>query len=163
LQLGPLPTERGDTPPTIETRDCAIALEKLVDLARRHTCHLRQSYRRVTKRAAIMVGRYTRAHQHLEERSWENSVSLQTAAVRSRSRPDGRCRQKSAGCMRLKTPHPVVVVEHALRFEVGDHRGGLIRDLFEYAGCLPALFPLRRPKWVRDNADPPRSEPGRRP
>ena len=75
--MGPLPTERGDAPPTIETRDYATALEKLVDLARRHTCHLRQSYRRVTKRAAIMVGRYTHAHQHLEERSWENSVSLQ--------------------------------------------------------------------------------------
>src|SRR5215470_19069179 len=44
--------------------------------------------------------------------------------------------------MRLKTPHPVVVVEHALRFEVGDHRGRLIRDIFEYAGCLPALFPM---------------------
>src|SRR5690242_3232239 len=39
------------------------ALEKLVDLARRHDVPLRQSYRRVAKRAAIMVGRYTHAHQ----------------------------------------------------------------------------------------------------
>jgi IS5 family transposase len=38
-------------------------LEKLVDLARRHDVALRQSYRRVAKRAAIMVGRYTHAHQ----------------------------------------------------------------------------------------------------
>jgi len=39
------------------------ALEKLVDLARRHEVPLRQSYVRVAKRAAIMVGRYTHAHQ----------------------------------------------------------------------------------------------------
>ena len=39
------------------------ALEKLVDLARRHDVPLRQSDRRVAKRAAIMVGRYTHAHQ----------------------------------------------------------------------------------------------------
>jgi IS5 family transposase len=36
---------------------------KLVDLARRHYVPLRQSYRRIAKRAGIMVGRYTRAHQ----------------------------------------------------------------------------------------------------
>jgi IS5 family transposase len=39
------------------------ALEKLVDLAKRKGIELRQSYRRVAKRAAIMVGRYTHAHQ----------------------------------------------------------------------------------------------------
>src|SRR6267143_5102803 len=39
------------------------ALEKLVDLAERNDVPLRQSYRRVAKRAAIMVGRYTHAHQ----------------------------------------------------------------------------------------------------
>lgn len=39
------------------------AIEKLADLARREGVTLRQSYRRVTKRAAIMVGRYTHAHQ----------------------------------------------------------------------------------------------------
>jgi IS5 family transposase len=36
---------------------------KLVALARRHDVPLRQSYLRVAKRAAIMVGRYTHAHQ----------------------------------------------------------------------------------------------------
>jgi hypothetical protein len=36
---------------------------KLVDLAGRHCVPLRQSYRRVAKRAALMVGRYTHAHQ----------------------------------------------------------------------------------------------------
>jgi hypothetical protein len=39
------------------------AIEKLADLARREGVRLRQSYRRVAKRAAIMVGRYTHAHQ----------------------------------------------------------------------------------------------------
>jgi len=39
------------------------ALVKLVALARRHGVPLRQSYRRVAKRATIMVGRYTHAHQ----------------------------------------------------------------------------------------------------
>ena len=42
---------------------CHRALEKLVDLARHNKVPLRQSYRRVAKRAAIMVGRYTHAHQ----------------------------------------------------------------------------------------------------
>ena len=39
------------------------ALEKLVALARRNGVPLRQSYVRLAKRAAIMVGRYSHAHQ----------------------------------------------------------------------------------------------------
>ena len=39
------------------------AIEKLVDLAKRESVELRQSYLRVARRAAIMVGRYTHAHQ----------------------------------------------------------------------------------------------------
>jgi IS5 family transposase len=39
------------------------AIEKLVALSKREGVELRQSYRRVAKRAAIMVGRYTHAHQ----------------------------------------------------------------------------------------------------
>jgi IS5 family transposase len=39
------------------------AIEKLVDLAKREGIELRQSYLRLAKRAAIMVGRYTHAHQ----------------------------------------------------------------------------------------------------
>jgi IS5 family transposase len=46
-----------------DARLCYRALEKLVDLAQRNDVPLRQSYRRVAKRAAIMVGRYTHAHQ----------------------------------------------------------------------------------------------------
>ncbi len=50
------------THPT-DARLCHRALEKLVDLARRNDVRLRQSYVRVAKRAAVMVGRYTHAHQ----------------------------------------------------------------------------------------------------
>jgi transposase, IS5 family len=39
------------------------AIEKLVSVAKREGVKLRQSYARVAKRAAIMVGRYTHAHQ----------------------------------------------------------------------------------------------------
>src|SRR5262245_31490631 len=39
------------------------AIEKLVELAKRGGVELRQSYLRLAKRAAIMVGRYTHAHQ----------------------------------------------------------------------------------------------------
>ena len=43
-----------------DARLCRRALEKLMDLARRNDVKLRQSYRRVAKWAAIMVGRNTR-------------------------------------------------------------------------------------------------------
>jgi IS5 family transposase len=46
-----------------DARLCHRALEKLVDLAQRNNVPLRQSYRQVAKRAAIMVGRYTHARQ----------------------------------------------------------------------------------------------------
>jgi hypothetical protein len=39
------------------------AIEKLVDLAKRAGVELRQSYRRGGKRAVIMLGRHTHAHQ----------------------------------------------------------------------------------------------------
>ena len=44
------------------------AIEKLVELSKREGIELRQSYRRVAKRAAIMVGRYTHAHQFTRAR-----------------------------------------------------------------------------------------------
>jgi IS5 family transposase len=46
-----------------DTRLTHRAIEKLVDLAKREGVELRQSYRRVSKRAAIMIGRYMHAHQ----------------------------------------------------------------------------------------------------
>jgi len=40
-----------------------LAIEKLVELAKREDVELRQSYLWLANRAAIMVGRYTHAHQ----------------------------------------------------------------------------------------------------
>ena len=54
--------EKAITHPT-DARLIHRAIEKLVDLARREGVKLRQSYLRLAKRAAIMVGRYTHAHQ----------------------------------------------------------------------------------------------------
>jgi transposase, IS5 family len=46
-----------------DARLCHRAIEKLGELAKGEGIALRQSYRRVAKRAAIMVGRYIHAHQ----------------------------------------------------------------------------------------------------
>ena len=46
-----------------DARLCYRALEKLVDLAKCNNVVLRQSYMRVAKRAAIMVGGYIHVHQ----------------------------------------------------------------------------------------------------
>jgi IS5 family transposase len=70
--LAPLDLERVVVDTTVEpkaiahpsdARLCHRALQKLVDLAKRNHVVLRQSYVRLAKRAAIMVGRYTHAHQ----------------------------------------------------------------------------------------------------
>ena len=67
------------------------AIEKLVELAKREGVELRQSYLRVAKRAAIMVGRYTHAHQFKRARRNSNScarglaASSVTFAARSRA------------------------------------------------------------------------------
>jgi IS5 family transposase len=55
-----------------DTRLCHRALEKLVDLARRHHVPFRQSYRRLAKRAAIMVGRYTHASPAAVKKDFQN-------------------------------------------------------------------------------------------
>ena len=72
------------------------AIEKLVETAKREGVGLRQSYLRVAKRAAIMVGRYTHAHQFKRARRESNScardlaASSATFAARSRAMPHGR-------------------------------------------------------------------------
>ena len=55
---------------------CFCGEEKLVALAKRDGVELRQSYLRVAKRAAIMVGRYTHAHQF--KRAWRGLKFLRT-------------------------------------------------------------------------------------
>jgi transposase, IS5 family len=63
-----------------DARLCHRALEKLVELARRHRVPLRQSYRRVAKRAALMVGRYTHAHQFKRARARSSFCAFGSAA-----------------------------------------------------------------------------------
>ena len=46
-----------------DARPMHRAITKLVGLAKRNRLPLRQSYLRVAKRAAIMVGRYAHAHR----------------------------------------------------------------------------------------------------
>jgi len=65
--------------PRRRARDADLALEKLVDLAQRNAVPLRQSYRRVAKRAAIMVGRYSHAHQFKRARRSLNSCASGSA------------------------------------------------------------------------------------
>ena len=54
------------------------AIEKLVELAKREGVELRQSYLRLAKRAAIMVGRYMHAHQ-FQTRAAGTEVSAHAA------------------------------------------------------------------------------------
>jgi IS5 family transposase len=56
VQPGPAPAKAGAIAHPTDARLCHRALDKLVDLAERNGVRLRQSYRRVAKRAAIMVG-----------------------------------------------------------------------------------------------------------
>ncbi|MDB5362941.1 MAG: transposase family protein [Rhodospirillales bacterium] len=60
------------------------AIEKLVAFAKRHGIVLRQSYLRLAKRAAIMVGRYTHAHQF--KRANRELKFLRTRAARQSAR-----------------------------------------------------------------------------
>ena len=57
------------------------AIVKLVALAKRQGVPLRQSYLRVAKRAAIMVGRYSHAHQLA--RTPRRCTATPTMAIRS--------------------------------------------------------------------------------
>src|SRR6201987_1001985 len=59
------------------------AIEKLTALAKREGVELRQSYLRVAKRAAIMVGRYTHAHQFKRARRELKFISEILAALKS--------------------------------------------------------------------------------
>ena len=98
-----------------DARLCRRALEKLVDLAQRHGVTLRQSYRRVAKRAAIMVGRYTHAHQFKRARRELKFLRTRLARVirdlRRKIAGDERLEERFAGLLAL-----------AVRVRFQDHR-----------------------------------------
>ena len=91
------------------------AIEKLVDLAQRTDVPLRQSYLRVAKRAAIMVGRYTHAHQFKRARR-------QLKFLRTRlGRVIRDIRRKIAGRPELEARfEPLLSLAMRVRFQ--DHR-----------------------------------------
>src|ERR1700720_1390540 len=98
-----------------DARLCHRALEKLVDLAERNGVRLRQSYRRVAKRAAIMVGRYTHAHQFKRARR-----ELKFLRVRL-GRVIRDIRRKIDGNEALKVRFAdLLALAHRVRFQ--DHR-----------------------------------------
>jgi transposase, IS5 family len=98
-----------------DARLCHRALEKLVDLAKRNDVLLRQSYRRVAKRAAIMVGRYTHAHQFKRA-----GRALKFLRIRL-GRVIRDIRRKIAGDERLKERFATLLaLAHRVRFQ--DHR-----------------------------------------
>jgi IS5 family transposase len=98
-----------------DARLCHRALEKLVDLARRNDVPLRQSYRRVAKRAAIMVGRYTHAHQFKRARRELKFLRIRLGRVIR------DIRRKIAGNDAL-TEHFADLLALAVRVRFQDHR-----------------------------------------
>ena len=98
-----------------DARLCHRALEKLVDLAGRHEVKLRQSYRRVAKRAAIMVGRYTHAHQFKRARRELKFLRIRLGRVVR------DIRRKIAGSEVLKERFANLLAL-AMRVQFQDHR-----------------------------------------
>lgn len=98
-----------------DARLCHRALEKLVNLARSHNVKLRQSYRRVAKRAAIMVGRYTHAHQFKRARRALKFLRIRLGRVIR------DIRRKIEGNAALKERFAdLLALAHRVRFQ--DHR-----------------------------------------
>jgi len=98
-----------------DARLCHRALEKLVDLAQRNDVRLRQSYRRVAKRAAIMVGRYSHAHQFKRARRALKFLRIRLGRVIR------DIRRKIAGNEGLQARFAdLLALAHQVRFQ--DHR-----------------------------------------
>ena len=83
------------------------AIEQLGQLARRQGVGLRQSYARVAKRAALMVGRYTHAHQfkraNRELRFLRTRLGRLIRDITRKSRNDKRLRDLFDGPLRKAT------------------------------------------------------------
>src|SRR6202171_6445239 len=91
------------------------ALEKLVALAKDAGVTLRQSYARVAKRAAIMVGRYSHAHQFKRARRQLKFLRIRLGRVTR------DIRRKIAGDDALKARFGPLL-DRALRVRHQDHR-----------------------------------------
>ena len=91
------------------------ALEKLVALAKREGVVLRQSYLRVAKRAAIMVGRYSHAHQFKRARKALKFLRTRLGRVIR----DIRRRIEGDGELEARFAH---LLDLALKVRLQDHR-----------------------------------------
>jgi len=91
------------------------ALEKLVTLAEREGVPLRQSYRRVAKRAAIMVGRYTHAHQFKRMRRELKFLSTRLGRVIR----DIRRKTEGDAALKERFAH---LLDLAVKIRLQDHR-----------------------------------------
>lgn len=98
-----------------DARLCNRALEKLVELAKRYGVPLRQSYCRVAKRAAIMIGRYSHAHQFKRARRELKFLLIRLGRVIR------DIRRKIAGNQRLQE-HFADLLALAVRLRFQDHR-----------------------------------------
>ena len=144
------------THPT-DARLCHRALEKLVDLAARNGVPLRQSYRRVAKRAAIMVGRYTHAHQFKRARRELRFLRTRLGRVIRdiRRRIDGNEALKQRFANLLALAHRVRFQDHRQRGpkvyslhapEVECIGKGKARTPYEFGCKVSIATPATKPK-----------------
>jgi IS5 family transposase len=123
-----------------DARLCHRALEKLVDLAKRNNVVLRQSYRRVAKRAVLMVGRYSHAHQF--KRARRELKFLRTRL----GRVIGDIRRKIAGDAKLSERFAELLARaHRVRFQDHRQRGPKVYSLHApEVECIGKSLPSRK-------------------
>lgn len=133
------------------------ALVKLVDLAKRDGVPLRQSYARVAKRAAIMVGRYTHAHQFKRARRALKFLRTRLGRVirdvRRKTKGDAALEERFARLLSLaqrvmfqdqRQRGPKVYALHAPEVEcIGK---GKARAPYEFGCKVSVATPVTRPK-----------------
>jgi transposase, IS5 family len=145
-----------------DARLCHRAIEKLVDLARRNDVPLRQSYRRVAKRAAIMVGRYSHAHQFKRARRELKFLRIRLGRVIR------DIRRKIAGNDALTERFAdLLALAHRVRFQDHRQRGPKVYSLHARSRHRRRhrhrIQPRRRRSWRGgDNAARPGAQPCRR-
>jgi transposase, IS5 family len=140
-----------------DARLCHRALEKLVDLAKRNGVPLRQSYRRVAKRAVIMIGRYTPAHQFKRARRQLRFLRTRLGRVIRdiRRRIDGNEALKQRFANLLALAHRVRFQDHRQRGpkvyslhapEVECIGKGKARAPYEFGCKVSIATPATKPK-----------------
>jgi transposase, IS5 family len=140
-----------------DARLCHRVLEKLVDLAKRNGVPLRQSYRRVAKRAVIMIGRYTPAHQFKRARRQLRFLRTRLGRVIRdiRRRIDGNEALKQRFANLLALAHRVRFQDHRQRGpkvyslhapEVECIGKGKARAPYEFGCKVSIATPATKPK-----------------